>query len=344
MIPNGCIEWIEPRTDRRMGHSSDQEAEGCAVPNPDGRTEPRRAGRPQCWLWVTGPDYYLDARGQERRDLEPNAGFVPDGWWTCARGTRAGDLVLLYRSRIKKDVSHLLVARSDAGPLDLPRSPFHGRPVCQFEVVTKFRDPVPFSTVAGDDALRQWTEVRRRFVRSEVPIPEQYWQRLFELAGENRGHLEQQAVDGLRRYRYEKDVQEWLFRYPGVLETHGLRDLTEGRKEILLAAGSRADLVFTQGRGALRRTVVLELKRGVVGPAAVDQVLRYREHLTRERAGLRRVTAVLVGTELHPDAETAAKRNGVQFIALGDLNLTRARDELRPTPPRRPAAAPGRST
>lgn len=241
--------------------------------------------------------------------------------------------MLLYRSQVKKDVSHLLVARSDAGPLDLPCSPFHGRPVSQFEVVTKFRDAVRFSTIAGDDALRQWTEVRRRFVRSAVPIPEQYWQRLFELAGEHPGGLEQQAVDGLRRYRYEKDVQEWLFRYPSVLKTHGLCGLTEGRKEVFLAAGSRADLVFIQGRGALRRTVVLELKRGVVGPAAVDQVLRYREHLTRERSGLRRATAVLVGTELHPNAESAAKRNGVRFIALGDLNLARARDELRSTSP-----------
>ena len=84
------------------------------------------SGAPQRWLWVTGPDYYLDEDGHDRRDLEPDVGFVPDGWWTCAPQTRAGDLVLLYRSKVRKDVSHLLVARSDAAPLGL-RSPSTAR-------------------------------------------------------------------------------------------------------------------------------------------------------------------------------------------------------------------------
>jgi hypothetical protein len=291
------------------------------------------AGHPQRWLWVTGPDYYLDERGEERRDLEPDVGFVPDGWWTCAAPTKAGDLVLLYRSRVKKDVAHLLVARSDAVALDMPDSPFHGKPVCQYEVITKFRRPVAFSMIANDGMLRSWVEVRRRFVRSGVPVPDRYWQHLFDLAGENRVDLEQQAVDGLRRYRYERDVQDWLYSYPGLLAPHGLRNLTAPRRELFLAAGSRADLVFRQGAGALQRTVVIELKRGVVGPGAVDQVLRYRQHLARDRRSLRGVVAVLIGTELHPDAAAAARRNGVRFIALGELHLTRASHEPMAAPP-----------
>ena len=112
-------------------------------------------------------------------------------------------------------------------------------------MISKFHKPISFSVIVSDDTLREWTEVRRRFVRSGVPVPMQYWQRLFELAGENRGHLEQQAVDGLKRLRYERDIQDWLYRYPAVLAPHALDRLADARKEVYLADGGRADLVYT---------------------------------------------------------------------------------------------------
>lgn len=31
------------------------------------------------WVWVTGPDYYLDDDGSERRDLDPGQGYEPGG-------------------------------------------------------------------------------------------------------------------------------------------------------------------------------------------------------------------------------------------------------------------------
>jgi hypothetical protein len=65
-------------------------------------------------------------------------------------------------------------------------------------------------------------------------VPEHYWQHLFALAGGSWIDLEQQAVDGLRRYRYEKAVQDWLYSYPGLLARHGLRNLTDPRKELFL--------------------------------------------------------------------------------------------------------------
>jgi hypothetical protein len=55
------------------------------------------------WVGVTGPDYYLDEDGAERRDLDPGSGYEPGGWWTCHWKTEAGDLVLLYRSQKKRE-------------------------------------------------------------------------------------------------------------------------------------------------------------------------------------------------------------------------------------------------
>lgn len=69
------------------------------------------------WLWVTRPEYYEDDDGNDRADLEPGGGYVPDDWWTCSKHTKFGDLVLLYRSRKRKDIAYLIKTKSDAYPL-----------------------------------------------------------------------------------------------------------------------------------------------------------------------------------------------------------------------------------
>lgn len=68
------------------------------------------------WVWVTGPQYYWDEQGKDRRELDPKAKPSEriDTWWTCHRDTKPGDLVLLYRTRPKGDIAYLLEARSNA--------------------------------------------------------------------------------------------------------------------------------------------------------------------------------------------------------------------------------------
>jgi hypothetical protein len=277
------------------------------------------------WLWVAGPDYYLDADGHDRRGLEPDIGFVPQGWWTCAPATKAGDLVFLYRSKRRKDIAHFLVARSDAEVLDLPQSPFHGKTVCQYEVIAKFNRPATFATISADPVLQDWAAVKLRFVKSYFPIPDREWVRLLELLGEDRDSLEQQAVDGLKRIRLESQIQQWLADYPGQLAEHGLRGLRFKQKEFFFPRGGRADLVYTQGAGLLRRYVVLELKRDQVGPRAVEQVLRYKRLLDDQRPGPRTTHAVLIGTHAHNDAIPLMRRARIRFISLTDLKMTRTK-------------------
>src|SRR5262249_21324800 len=66
------------------------------------------------WVWITGPKYYLDEEGLDREDLDPQSGVDSDGWWTCHRNTQKGDLALLYRSRLKRDIGYLIQVESDA--------------------------------------------------------------------------------------------------------------------------------------------------------------------------------------------------------------------------------------
>jgi hypothetical protein len=83
---------------------------------PKGRAEPAASEDPgpRFWVWVTGPEHYLDDKGAERADLEPAETANSDDWWTCHRDTKRGDLILLYRTRPKQDVAYLLEAATSA--------------------------------------------------------------------------------------------------------------------------------------------------------------------------------------------------------------------------------------
>jgi len=68
------------------------------------------------WVWVWSRDNYLDKNGEEHPEFDPSykSSERPDNWSTCHKDTRAGDLVLLYRSNPRSDIAYLWEARSNA--------------------------------------------------------------------------------------------------------------------------------------------------------------------------------------------------------------------------------------
>lgn len=68
----------------------------------------------QYWVRVTTPGYYLEEDGSDRKDLDPSLQSDPDGWWTCHKNTKRGDLILLYRTKPKMDAGYLIQAETDA--------------------------------------------------------------------------------------------------------------------------------------------------------------------------------------------------------------------------------------
>jgi hypothetical protein len=283
--------------------------------------------RARHWLWVTRPEYYLDESGRPSADLEPAAGFVPSAWWTCSPETRAGDTALLYRSRKLRDIAHFLVVRSDAEPLDLPGNKFHGKHVCQFEVIEMLRKPVLWDAIKANERLQAWHAVRTRFVRSYYDVPDDYWREILTLAGNDPEFLAKQAADGRYRIQFERDIQRRLVEQPGLLHEVGLRGLTLIDREFPFANGRRADLVYSQGAGLLKRNVIIELKRGEVGPRAIEQVSDYADLLRHDtRAARRRPLTVVVGGSLHANAESMVGRGGrrPRFISLSELKIERA--------------------
>src|SRR5690349_4095371 len=113
---------------------------------------------PQYWLWVTGPDYYLDEDGEDRRDLDPGLQDDTDGWWTCHKETRIGDLIFLWRKSPKSDLGYLIEARSDAYSLedDAYARQMGWKFGCEYEVLYKFANPVTFKEIKADPLLGTW--------------------------------------------------------------------------------------------------------------------------------------------------------------------------------------------
>ena len=65
-------------------------------------------------VWVTKPEFYAEADGRDRDDLDPALAPDFDGWWRCHKDTRKGDFIFLYRTAPRKDVPYFIQAASDA--------------------------------------------------------------------------------------------------------------------------------------------------------------------------------------------------------------------------------------
>jgi hypothetical protein len=109
----------------------------------------------QYWLWVIRPKYYLDDDGGDRESLDPENNYDPDGWWTCNKATKEGDLVLLYRAKLKKDIKYLILAESDAYSIadDNDEGWNYG---CDYQVLYKFENPVHIKDLRKDPSYDDW--------------------------------------------------------------------------------------------------------------------------------------------------------------------------------------------
>jgi len=146
---------------------------------------------PGHWLLVTGQRYYAEADGADRADLNPVGKYAPDGWWTCHKDTREGDLVMLYRTKPRMDIAYLIQTRSDA--YSLLRDPAaepgwtYG---CDYEVIEKFEKPLGIAEIKADPVLYSWNAKNARFQHSAFRMQRGIWDHLVTrlVAGRARLH------------------------------------------------------------------------------------------------------------------------------------------------------------
>ncbi len=248
----------------------------------------------QYWVWVTDPRHYLDEFGNEREDLDPASGLYPEssadstGWWTCNKDTKKGDLILLYRSRIKRDLGYLMQAESDAYSIvDENYASEHNWDYgCDYRVLYKFKNPITLQEMRVNPYLHDWGAYRANFQRRVYAIPPEHWKRLEQMATENNpdygkflGKVEQTTV--VKSIRLEEELEDDLIADLSRLKPFGYDlelylspiDGASGRQLVCKGNGGRIDLLCFDRKK--KQYVVIELKIVRAGQNTFGQISNY---------------------------------------------------------------------
>ncbi len=251
----------------------------------------------QYWLWVTRKEYYADEFGNDREDLEPGYGEDISGWWTCHKDTKAGDLILLWRTSPKSDIGYLIVALSDAysinsDPYARTQSWDYG---CEYQPLYKFESPITVKDLKENPSYDDWRPKRGRFQRSVFKIDDEYWHQLTsDLDMYNPGYASflagVTANSIIKKVALEVEIEDFLEANLGCLKQHGY-DLelwvdpdtkNNGRQVYCSGINGRIDLLCK--RKDREGWVVIELKNVRAGQNTYGQIATYVGWITNHVA------------------------------------------------------------
>lgn len=281
------------------------------------------------WLWITTPEFYENADGSDGL----RAGDRGD-WWTCTKGTRRGDLALLWRTTPKSDLGYLMRAESDAFPLHKDRyARTRGwRFGCEYQVIYRFRHPLSYRELSADPWLaKEWGVVRRGGLQGVAKsIPSRVWSHLQTLLRSHEGQALARALRrakaSLPRLHREQDIETRLMTHPSKLHCIAPRlalwkaDARIGRQLECEGSGGRIDLLFTTP--GERTFVVVELKVVRADHTTFGQVCSYMGWVHRHIAQGRRVIGVVVALSADARFDDCLRTNrDVHFLSLADLGL-----------------------
>ena len=242
----------------------------------------------QYWLWVTRPKYYLDEEGNELEDLDPAHTEDAGGWWTCHKDTKKGDLVLLWRSYIKKDIGYLIQVESDAYSIrDDNYANEQGWDYgCDYRVLYKFSPSIGIRVLKNEPTLSEWTPLRFNFQRRAFPIAPADWLKLNRLIIQSQPTYEQfitqvEQEPILQKIVVEEQIEERLVNQLSLLKPFGYNlDLYDdpitglsGRQYVCKGNGGRMDLFCYDEND--HKYVVIELKNVRAGLNTFGQICNY---------------------------------------------------------------------
>lgn len=237
------------------------------------------------WLWVTTPEYYLDEDGNDQECLDPESNVDSDGWWTCNKATKEGDLVILYRAKLKKDLAYLIQTESDAYSIadDNDEGWDYG---CDYRVLYKFKNPIHIKELRKDPYFDDWPPLRAAFRRSNFKISDEYWVSLNQLAAaKNQGYqdfINQILKEPIAELRGgEKALEEALVNNLKILNKFGYdlelyidpKSKLSGRQYVCKGNGGRIDLLCYDKKR--RIYIVIELKNVRAGQNTFGQISNY---------------------------------------------------------------------
>jgi len=287
----------------------------------------------QYWLWVTRPKYYLDENGNDCEDLDPNSGVDSDGWWTCNKATEEGDLVFLYRAKLKKDIGYLIQAESDAYSI-ADDNDQRWDWACDYQVLYKFDNTVNIKEIKGDPYLGDWGARRANFQGSSFKIPDEHWARLNHRLGEKNPdyvkYITQIQKEPIATFiKSEKDLEDALVNNLSVLKKFGY-DLelyidsvtrTSGRQFVCKGNGGRIDLLCSDKKH--KRLVVIELKNVKAGQNTFGQISNYVGWVQGQLVGGRSAVGLVISRGYDAKFKSALKiTDRVKQLNVEDLGFT----------------------
>ncbi|MBM4054405.1 MAG: EVE domain-containing protein [Planctomycetes bacterium] len=274
------------------------------------------------WLWVTRPEYYLDEQGHDREDLDPESGVDSDGWWTCHRDTQKGDFVLLYRSRLRRDIGYLIQAESDAYSIaDDQYALEQGWDyACDYRILYKFENPVTLEDMRDNPYLHDWGAYSANFRRRVYEIPLAYWHRLGQALSEKNPAYKRFLANAqesivVKSIMLEEELEEALVHDLDRLKPFGYNldlwaspiDGASGRQLICKGNGGRIDLLCYDRRK--KQYVVIELKNVRASQNTFAQVSNYVGWVSERIADGEPVIGLVISRGYDVRFQSAVKTN-----------------------------------
>ena len=131
---------------------------------------------------LTGKGEFYDTDADGRVIRVEREALLPPGHglnWSCTKGTKEGDLSLIYRTTPAMDIRYLWQATSNAEPDD------QWKYVCDFKSLHKFQRPLSRDEIRGDPFLKTHLRIKNPAVfRGKRALSPQVWRRLNEMLAE----------------------------------------------------------------------------------------------------------------------------------------------------------------
>lgn len=228
---------------------------------------------PQYWQWVTKPEYFLEYDGSEREALNPNKKNrvvynEPGSWWTCHKDTRAGDLVLLYRAgekdgKIYRDIKYLIMATSDAYPINDITNIENWHYGCEYLSLFKFENSLTFDEIKKDPYLHEWNAFKKNFQGISFKTEESIWKHLTDVLIDKNPEYKT-FLDKFDRRKImakiidEKEVEDELAKKIDILEDFGYKLKNPKQQKPCTGDGGYIDILAEDKKTG--EYVVIELK------------------------------------------------------------------------------------
>jgi tetratricopeptide (TPR) repeat protein len=286
--------------------------------------------KPWYWQWSTKPEFFLEANGDERKDLEPGTILPPGAWWTCHKDTRAGDLVFLYRAGKKdgktyQDIKYLIMAKSDAYSVTIDEFAFeHGwKYGCDFEVLYKFKNPLTLNEIREEPFLDDWNAFRALFRLSAYKTEPRHWNKINEiLAEKNPDYMkyldEPVAKEKIRRIKSELELEESLYNHIEAFKKFGYDLEVIGRQVICKGEGGFMDILCRDKADG--SYVVIELKIVPADQSAFAQISYYVAWVEKRMARGKPVKGIVISKGQDNRFKLAVNRDeNIEHIQLSEV-------------------------